>query len=155
MRVFSHPGFFSLLRGTTDIPKSTTNKPDRLVSSDQVSQVNYTVPKCSFTPVSSHSPFAVKKNQQLLLLSDVILRQLLNGCLIDFHPIKTFACKSHRMAVEGFNFQEYTLPQVFSVFFFAVPAVLIKLSWFKGGKYPNLTAVDIEKCKHMLTGSFV
>lgn len=127
---FSHPGFFSLLTSTADIPKSTTNKPDRLiVSSDQVLRVNYTIPKCSFTPISSHSPLVAKKNQQLLLLNDVILRQLLNGCLIDFDPIKTFACKLLRMAVEGINFQEYTPPQVFSVFSFVLLFLLCWLSY--------------------------
>lgn len=71
----------------------------------------------------------VKKNEQLQLLNDVIVRQLLNGCLIDFHPIKTFACKLHRMAVEGINFHEYTLPQVFSVFSFALLFLMCWLSY--------------------------
>ena len=98
----------------------------------------------------------VKKNQQLLLLNDVILRQFLNGCLTNFHPIKTSAYK-----LQGCQWKVSISKNILSTGFvflflcFAVPAVLIKLSYFERGKYSNLIAVDIEEFKHMLTGFFI
>lgn len=130
-QVSSSLSFLSQLMSTTEIPKSTTNELDKIITAaEQVLQINYIIPKYPFTLISSsHFPVVVKKNQQLLLLNDAILRQFLNGCLIDYHPIKTFTCKLHRMPGEDISFQEYSLPQVMFLFLcFAVPAVLIKLS---------------------------
>lgn len=39
--------FFSLLTSMTEIPKSTINEPERIITtSEQVLQANYVIPKC-------------------------------------------------------------------------------------------------------------
>lgn len=96
-----------------------------------------------------------KKNQQLLLLNGAMLRQFLNGCLTNFHPIKTSVYRLQGQWKVSVSKSILSTSSVFLFLCFAVPTVLMKLSYFGRGKYSILIAVDIEELKHMLTGFFI
>ena len=67
--------FSALLMSVTEILKSTMNEPDRIITtSEQFYKSTTALQNVLFTPISSsHIPFVVKQNQQLLLLNDTTL----------------------------------------------------------------------------------